>query len=243
MQRQAVRADIRNWARGQVTAAVSRGDLKKLPCEVCGSEVDIEAHHEDYERPLDVRWLCKADHERAHHPISATKTGVVNIRGVDRSLLRAMKAEAAKSGRTLRDWVIWVWAANVGWENGQQPSGADVSRVEGSGTEPVLQSGRVGVDEIGVRSPEVRNHEGMGGQLPDADQGVNGGVGLDVEAPARYEPFGEEGHIDETQDPDCPHCDTRLMMWTKPGPYKGQWVCKECDLGFTVERLRKMRRI
>lgn len=39
-----------------------------------------------------------------------------NIRNVDESLMRAMKSEAAKTGRTLRDWVIWVWAANVGWE-------------------------------------------------------------------------------------------------------------------------------
>jgi hypothetical protein len=39
-----------------------------------------------------------------------------NIRNIDESLLRAMKAEAATQGRTLRDWCIWVFSANVGWE-------------------------------------------------------------------------------------------------------------------------------
>lgn len=46
--------------------AIRDGRLVRQPCEVCGS-TKSEAHHDDYSRPLDVRWLCKLHHEEAHH--------------------------------------------------------------------------------------------------------------------------------------------------------------------------------
>jgi hypothetical protein len=41
------------------------GRLIRQPCEVCG-EKKVEAHHDDYDKPLDVRWLCKAHHTDVH---------------------------------------------------------------------------------------------------------------------------------------------------------------------------------
>ena len=35
-------------------------------CETCGKEVRLNAHHDDYRRPLDVRWLCPGCHKRHH---------------------------------------------------------------------------------------------------------------------------------------------------------------------------------
>jgi hypothetical protein len=53
-------------ARAQVSVAkaIGSGDLKKLPCMVCG--LDAVAHHPDYDQPLDVVWLCQPHHKQAH---------------------------------------------------------------------------------------------------------------------------------------------------------------------------------
>lgn len=42
------------------------------PCEVCGTRKQIDAHHDDYSKPLDVRWLCRS-HHRQHHADLARK--------------------------------------------------------------------------------------------------------------------------------------------------------------------------
>jgi hypothetical protein len=52
-------------ARAAVARAIRAGRLARRPCEVCGCERS-EAHHEDYSRPLDVRWLCRV-HHLMHH--------------------------------------------------------------------------------------------------------------------------------------------------------------------------------
>lgn len=44
--------------------AVRDGRLTKLPCLMCGS--DAVAHHPDYDRPLDVVWLCHSHHKKTH---------------------------------------------------------------------------------------------------------------------------------------------------------------------------------
>lgn len=40
------------------------GILTPEPCEVCGEKA--EAHHDDYDRPGDVRWLCRRHHRQVH---------------------------------------------------------------------------------------------------------------------------------------------------------------------------------
>ena len=46
--------------------ALLRGDLIKKPCEVCGTDEKIHAHHCDYSKPLDVMWLCQTHHLEWH---------------------------------------------------------------------------------------------------------------------------------------------------------------------------------
>lgn len=48
-----------------VQDAVRTGKLVRQTCEVCNAPKAI-AHHDDYDKPLDVRWLCKLHHNRFH---------------------------------------------------------------------------------------------------------------------------------------------------------------------------------
>lgn len=39
--------------------------IKRKPCEVCGNP-KTEAHHDDYEKPFEIRWLCFKCHRKLH---------------------------------------------------------------------------------------------------------------------------------------------------------------------------------
>ena len=45
--------------------ALLNGKLKREPCGECGVQ-NAHAHHADYSRPLEVRWLCPRCHKREH---------------------------------------------------------------------------------------------------------------------------------------------------------------------------------
>jgi len=57
---------LRSNARAYFNSHVSRGLIQKQPCSVCGSSLNIEAHHENYSKPLDVIWLCRKHHKELH---------------------------------------------------------------------------------------------------------------------------------------------------------------------------------
>jgi len=46
-------------------SAIRSGKLSRRNCEKCGAD-KTEAHHDDYSKPLDVRWLCKTCHGAVH---------------------------------------------------------------------------------------------------------------------------------------------------------------------------------
>lgn len=52
-------------ATGMVRDALASGALVRQPCEICGDE-KAQAHHDDYSKPLDVRWLCHDHHVDFH---------------------------------------------------------------------------------------------------------------------------------------------------------------------------------
>lgn len=52
-------------ARSAANHAVRDGKLRKQFCEVCGKE-KTQAHHDDYNYPLKIRWLCVECHNEWH---------------------------------------------------------------------------------------------------------------------------------------------------------------------------------
>jgi hypothetical protein len=51
-------------ARQAVRVALRSGKLTKKPCR-CGS-LNVQAHHSDYSKPLQVEWLCRPCHRKEH---------------------------------------------------------------------------------------------------------------------------------------------------------------------------------
>jgi len=66
---------IKRAAHLHVSNAVRRGELIPLPCEVCFNTHDIHAHHDDYSKPLEVRWLCNSHHNEWHRENGESKNG------------------------------------------------------------------------------------------------------------------------------------------------------------------------
>lgn len=69
------RSHITKWpehdaARRALQAAVKNGVIVRGKCERCPS-TKTQAHHDDYAKPLDVRWLCRDHHYEVHRELRA----------------------------------------------------------------------------------------------------------------------------------------------------------------------------
>lgn len=56
---------LRQKSRSLANKALRRGKLIRKPCEKCGN-AKSEMHHEDYDKPLQVTWLCRPCHLDLH---------------------------------------------------------------------------------------------------------------------------------------------------------------------------------
>lgn len=64
------------WAHQALRSAINKGLIERGPCEDCGAVhgdngTIVDGHHDQYHRPMDVRWLCRLHHRRVHRiPVS-----------------------------------------------------------------------------------------------------------------------------------------------------------------------------
>lgn len=100
-----------------VTYAVRRGELiKPSVCSSCGLEKRLYSHHDDYAKPLQVRWLCGKCHRTTH-----LKRG----RGLNVGMAQAATTEAEAV-------VIKAWAKAMAyrrWEKATKAERAEAARV------------------------------------------------------------------------------------------------------------------
>lgn len=59
-------------AHNAISKALLRGKITPWPCCVLPecSETKVEAHHPDYDAPLDVIWICGPHHKATHSMVS-----------------------------------------------------------------------------------------------------------------------------------------------------------------------------
>lgn len=68
-----MKTDVETRAR----QAAARAHPVPQPCEECGESDTtlLERHHDDYHKPLEIRWLCRRHHHEAHNPNASGKEG------------------------------------------------------------------------------------------------------------------------------------------------------------------------
>lgn len=69
-------------AHNKVKRAIKNGDIvKSCNCEICGkSNCELQAHHYDYSKPLDVIWLCTECHGKIHKQYNKLELDIEQIK-------------------------------------------------------------------------------------------------------------------------------------------------------------------
>jgi hypothetical protein len=97
---------LHTWAVRNLNRAVQFGWIPRGErCEDCGEphnggkgpRANLNAHHEDYARPFDVRWLCRLCHAKAHAALAAR--GIAGQRTADLLPPRPRSRRAAVEAR------------------------------------------------------------------------------------------------------------------------------------------------
>lgn len=65
-------------------------------CETCPNNTDLQAHHDDYAKPLEVRWLCRSCHIK-HHVALRKAEGTYKPGGRRKAAPKQAKAKRARA--------------------------------------------------------------------------------------------------------------------------------------------------
>lgn len=100
------REPLKYKARTAVNNAIRDGRLKKGPCEECGC-LETQAHHDDYSKPLEVRWFCFKHHrQEAHGQVVVSVAEGASPFGVDKVPLRGRESGEAASRKGCEEAVV-----------------------------------------------------------------------------------------------------------------------------------------
>lgn len=72
-------------AKNLVKSMVIKGEIMKKSCEICGAD-KVDAHHDDYAKPLSIRWLCRRHHSAWHAENGEAPNGRAALAAVGVSL-------------------------------------------------------------------------------------------------------------------------------------------------------------
>lgn len=53
-------------ARYKIEKRKRRGYITEEPCQVCRTTKNLHGHHPDYDKPLEIIWLCPLHHSKVH---------------------------------------------------------------------------------------------------------------------------------------------------------------------------------
>lgn len=141
-----------------VHKAVKDGVLiRPASCPKCGRQGDMEAHHPDYSKPLDVVWLCKPCHSELHRGTTFD------------SPIRHLRKRLRLTTRELASMIGIEQPALVLWETGKTAPNAkhaaklaEIARGEYSGPVPKVEHPiRAAREARGLKQIDVARWLGM----------------------------------------------------------------------------------
>lgn len=57
-------------ARHYALSYLNRGKIIKKPCEIANCLEKTQMHHDNYDKPLEVRWFCRKHHLEFHYSLT-----------------------------------------------------------------------------------------------------------------------------------------------------------------------------
>jgi len=107
-QRQIARNKIKEQAYKIYNSAIRSGELKRGVCDVCGTSDNIHGHHPNYNKPLDVIWLCAKHHRELHKRIGCNHGYYDSPIKIDTTKLITTKELTLLTGKTRASVSLWV---------------------------------------------------------------------------------------------------------------------------------------
>ncbi len=97
----------------KVSAAVKSGKLVRQPCVECG-ELKVDGHHDDYDKPLEVVWLCRPHHMRLHGQAILSDKIILEIANCGLSYSQTVKKYGVSDNTVWRIRTGRIWSDVTG---------------------------------------------------------------------------------------------------------------------------------